>query len=71
MRARPAQVQSLQGRAVLRVSGNRPVEQQLVERQFALENVALGQSDLGLEFALLGKKGIEQYSLPATGKPWV
>jgi hypothetical protein len=35
----------------LRVAGHRPVEQQLVEGQFALEDVAFGQAHLGLDLA--------------------
>src|SRR5690606_14579614 len=46
MRGRAADVEPPDRRAVLRVAGHRPVEQQLVEGEFALEDVALCEADL-------------------------
>src|SRR5258705_7389729 len=46
-----ANIETANRRAVLRIARHRAVEQQLIERQLALENVALGQSDLGFELA--------------------
>src|SRR5207253_10253217 len=49
MRRRPAHPQIANGRRVLRPSGRRPQEEQLLERQLALKNVALCQPELALE----------------------
>src|SRR5829696_720392 len=44
MRARATHVESAYRAPILRVAGKRPVEQQLIQRQLALENIALGQT---------------------------
>ena len=46
---RAAHVEALDRRAVLRPAGDRAVEQELVEGQLALEDVALGEADLVLD----------------------
>src|SRR5687768_13171545 len=51
VRSRAAHVEALRRPAVLRETGERAVEQQLVHRQLALEDVALGQTHLVLELA--------------------
>src|SRR5262245_24364063 len=51
VRARPAHVEAPQRPAVLRVAREGAVEQELVHGQLALEDVALGQADLGFELA--------------------
>ncbi len=48
-----AHPQVLDRRAVLRSARHRAVEQQLVEGQFALEDVAFGQPDFGF-----GSRGV-------------
>ena len=51
VRAGAAHVEARHRPAILRVARERPVEQQLVHRQLALEDVALGEADLVLELA--------------------
>src|SRR6185503_20746590 len=51
VRARPAHVEAPHRPAVLRVAGEGAVEQELVHRQLALEDVALGEADFRLELA--------------------
>src|SRR6266545_4779037 len=45
MGAGPAQVQRLDGTTILRPTGGRPQEEQLARREFAVEDVASGESD--------------------------
>ena len=49
MRGRAAHPQVLDGRLVLRVAGHGTQEEQLLERELALEDVAFGQSQLAFE----------------------
>src|ERR1700730_9406383 len=49
MRARDAHVHTSNRRSILRISGNRPVEQQLIESQLALKNITLRQPNLPLD----------------------
>src|SRR5581483_10028078 len=49
MGARAAQVEPPDRRAILRIPRNRAVEEQLVERQLALEDVALRETHLALD----------------------
>jgi hypothetical protein len=49
MRAGTAHVEALGRTAVLREPGKRTIEQQLVERELALEDVAFGESHLVLD----------------------
>ena len=46
-------------RAVLRVAGDRAVEQQLIHGQLALEDVALGQADLVLDVPRRADLGVQ------------
>src|SRR5687768_8623610 len=49
MRRRPAHVQAIDRRRVARPAGNRAQEEQLLERQFTLEDVAFGQTEHALD----------------------
>ena len=49
VRRRAAQPEVADRRPEARVAGHRPVEEQLLERQLALEDVALGQPDRALD----------------------
>ena len=49
MRRRAAHVEAADRRAVLRPAGRGAQEEQLLERQLALEDVAFGQAPLALE----------------------
>ncbi len=49
----------------MRGTRHRPVEQQLVEGQFALEDIALGEADLVLEFARRPDFGMQDEVLEA------
>ena len=51
MGGRSAHPQILDRAAILRIARHRAVEEQLVEGQLALEDVAFGQADLGLQLA--------------------
>ena len=49
MRGRAAHVEAVDRRLVLRPAGHGPQEEELLERQLALEDVALGETPLALE----------------------
>src|SRR5687768_8810389 len=49
VRAGAAHIKAADRPAILRVTGERPVEQQLIQRELALENVALGEPHFVLE----------------------
>ena len=49
MRGRPAHVEALDGRPVLRPSRRGPQEEELLERELALEDVAFRQAPLALQ----------------------
>src|SRR5580765_3973687 len=59
MVSRATQIQSAHRTAVLFIAGERPVEKELVEGQFALKDVAFSQPHLGLKFPRCAHFGMQ------------